>query len=224
LPESSRWQAFLLSAIVASCSSPGSLPDAGQVRSLDVRFPAGAWQVLVQQEGEVVGVYTWERNFDSGLAEVGRSTWSPSTGLGEKRVFGAHLAPFGGSFLPGTGSAVAVTGLAGGRALEDVRFVGRNGMILFAGGEIATTCSGQGDFSFVGHADEGTDAVWLNWRGVRCQPAARCRGFHSSVTWGSTVDGGVACLLDGFEFSDRVNPSVVPMVFHPSPDDSSGRV
>lgn len=205
-----RGLSWLLACLLLSsvgCVAAVARPDAGEET---IRFASGTWQVEVRQEGLEVGIYTLERNFDTGLAEVGRSTWMPSGGVSEKQLFGVYPAPFGGKFIGGSGSVVGVVGVGGSRTKVDIRFVSSSGLVRFRGQEEAVSCDSDGSlYTFSGSDDH---VVWMSWLDARtCLPTQkRCSGPNF---WGSQLDGGDVCLMGEFQFPDTTEFARVE--FHP---------
>lgn len=153
--------------------------------------------MAITQDGDQVSVFTLERNFETGLAEVGYGSWTPSAGFSARRVFGTYSAKFGGSVGPVPRGA-RIYGLSDFRA-PDERVVTRRGIQLFRGQEIGLTCSGLHGAEAVVYPDGNAMLVKTNQ-----ENCGRLQCPHL-VFMSTDIDGGRSCPLEGLSETD-VNP------------------
>lgn len=176
-----------LAAVLASCvPGPGGL-DAGE----SYQLPRGVWNIAMTQDGDDVSVFTLERNFVTGLAEVGYGTWTPSGGFSPRIVFGEYSAKFGAS-VDAVPRGARLVGLSDFRK-PDERIVTRNGIQLFRGQEIGLSCEGTQSSRTAVYPDGG--AMLAKTARDNCGPL-HC--YHI-VLMSTNVDGGRSCPLAGLD-------------------------
>lgn len=146
------------------------------------------------QEGTDVIVYMLERNFDTGLAEIRRGSWTPGGGIHRGVSFGSYSAAFGGTLGAHPRGAV-VDGLSDDRA-PDIRVVTKQGLAAFPNGEVAFTCEGTLGTYLSVYLDGGLTV--FKSADEHCGPL-QCNHL---LGVSPQVDGGRICFLNDLNYDD----------------------
>jgi hypothetical protein len=176
---------------------------------MEYQFPRGVWSLDMTQDGDEVALFTLERNFETGLAEIGYGTWAPGSGFSPRTVFGSYSAKFGGSVFSVPRGA-NIRGLSDFRS-PDERLVTKAGIQRFGGREIGLTCDGTHETSAAVYPD-GSGLLAKTHR-ENCGPL-HCRFV---VFMSTNVDGGRSCPLEGLS-AEEVGADFVlgRLILHPN--------